>query len=197
MAEKDTAVPAAWYLAPVPHRRDPSQCIHVSIRLWIVLPHHHSSLSWKLPKLHALHYGRCMWDASGSLLMFLWPPEEDFRCSTHKPCQNNQRQGNTICEARDHWFLMNKKWWFEIGDFLGGKIEKSSVTFAAEYSLCFLLFPWAINLYHFFLWSKCKRITGNKIEVLCWTSRSLEHNVTFIWWTFGLNMRHHEWCSRT
>lgn len=120
MAEKDAAVPAAWYLAPVSHRRDPSQCIHVSIRLWIVLTHHHSSLSWKLPKLPALHYGRYMWDASGSLLMFLWPPEEDFRCSTHKPCQNNQRQGNTICEARDHWFLMNEKWWFEFGDFFGG-----------------------------------------------------------------------------
>lgn len=115
----------------------------------------------KLPELPALHYGRCMWDASGSLLMFLWPPEEDFWCRTHNPCQNNQRQGNAICEARDHWFLMNKR-----GDLRFGRwIKRRCIGFAVYlFADCWL---WVnVLVIYFFVWCICTRAVGDGIEVL-------------------------------
>ncbi len=144
MAEKDAAVPAAWYLAPVPHRRDPSQCIHVSIRLWIVLTHHHSSLSWKLPKLPALHYGRCMWTPPGHSWCSSGRLRRIFDAALTSRAEQPEAGEHNLWSKRSLIFNEREVVIWDRGLFWGVGL-KNHLQLFAEYRLCSLLFLWAIH----------------------------------------------------
>lgn len=140
MAEKDAAAPAAWYLAPVPHRRHPSQCIHVSIRLWIVSPPPSQLTELKAPtaprsSLWPLYVGRLQ--VTPDVPLAAWGVFS-MQHSQAVPEQPKAGEGN-LWSKRSVIFNEQEVVIWDWGLFWGGRIKRSSVTFAVVCWLPFVL----------------------------------------------------------